>query len=48
VPLEDWVRWDSNRTPGAYTNAMRSTSKRGGGIELAVNSIKEKYNVFVY
>jgi hypothetical protein len=36
-----------NRTPGAYANAMRSTSMWGGGIELAVNFIKKKYNVFV-
>jgi hypothetical protein len=34
VPLEHWVKWDSNRTPGAYANAMRSTSKWGDGIEL--------------
>jgi hypothetical protein len=27
---------------------MRSTSKWGGGIELAISSIKEKYNVLVY
>ena len=48
VPLEDWVRWGSNKTPGACANTMRSTSKWGGGIELATSSIKEKYNVFVY
>jgi hypothetical protein len=33
-PLEVWVSWGSNRTPGAYANAMRSTSKWGDGIEL--------------
>jgi hypothetical protein len=48
VPLEDWVRWGSNKTPGACANAMRSTSKWGGGIELAISSIKKKYSVFVY
>jgi hypothetical protein len=47
-PLEDWVRWDSNRTPGAYANAMRSASKSGGDFELAINSIKKKCNEFVY
>jgi hypothetical protein len=48
VPLEDWVKWDSGKTPGAYAKAMRSPSKWGGGIELAVNSIEEQCNVFVY
>jgi hypothetical protein len=42
LPLENWVKRDSNRTPGVYANAMRSTSKWSGGIELAINSIKEK------
>jgi len=48
VPLEDWLRWGSNRTPGTYANAIRSTSKWGGGIELVINSIKEKYNLLAY
>jgi hypothetical protein len=48
MPLKNWGKWDSNRTPCTYANAMRSTSKWGGGIELAINPIKEKYNVLVY
>jgi hypothetical protein len=47
VPLEHWVKWDSNRTPGAYANAMRSTSKWGGGIQMAISPTKKNYNDLV-
>mmetsp|Transcript_100152 Transcript_100152/g.188681 ORF Transcript_100152/g.188681 Transcript_100152/m.188681 type:complete len:341 (-) Transcript_100152:28-1050(-) len=46
--LEEWVRWDTNRSVAAYARQMAAGSAWGGGIEMAVCSLLKKVNVHVY
>ncbi|CAK0902769.1 unnamed protein product [Prorocentrum cordatum] len=45
--LEEWVRWDSNTSVGAYTKRM-AKGGWGGGIEMAACALLKKVNVHVY
>ena len=47
TPLEDWIKWDSGGSCGAYASKM-SRGGWGGGIEMAVTSHIKACNVHVY
>lgn len=45
--LQEWIKWDTNRSVSAYTSKM-SVGGWGGGIEMAACSILKRVNVHVY
>lgn len=47
-PLRDWVLWDAGMDTVAYGRAMRTGSRWGGAVELAVCAQLKKVNVHVY
>lgn len=46
--LEEWVRWDTNSSVGAYCRRMAQRGQWGGGIEMAACSLLKHVNVHVY
>lgn len=47
-PISDWVLWDSGLDPQAYSRTMRSGSRWGGAVELAVCAKLKGVRVDVY
>lgn len=47
-PIKDWVLWDSGMDTAAYAKSMRSGSRWGGAVELAVCAKVRRVRVDVY
>lgn len=47
TPLSDWVKWDTNMSPGQYAQSIAGGGW-GGGIEMAIVSCLKGVNIHVY
>lgn len=47
-PIKDWVLWDTGMDTSSYSRAMRSGSRWGGAVELAVCAKVKRMHVHVY
>jgi len=47
-PIKDWVLWDSGMDVASYAKTMRTGSRWGGAVELAVCAQLHKVSIHVY
>jgi len=46
--LQDWILWESNKSPDVYAASMRKTGEWGGAVEMAVCSHIKAVDIHVY
>merc|ERR1711924_416011 len=47
-PIKDWVLWDAGTDVASYAKTMRTGSRWGGAIEIAVCASLKRVSVHIY